>query len=157
MVIDGDVNIKVNVDMSQVDSEMSRVAHQSRQVVKEWGWTRTVIMQQIQNTRMAIGGLVTTFTAVLGAFNVAVTPIQTALITMIQTSLQSLLTIHRMMEAGSMGMGAGITIALSIAAIGTSALAFQAVNQGMEDVSAQYQKANTAIAGLETMIMAGMR
>jgi hypothetical protein len=155
------VNIILKLEDTEAKAKLANLAKkgaevdkQADEVVRKWGRTRAVVMRQIQQVNIAIGGIVSTFSAVLSLIGQTLDPIQTALVQLIQTSLQSILAVHRMIEAGSVGIAAGFTIALSISAMGLSALAYQAAVEGTEEARATYAKAESAILGLQTSVMA---
>jgi hypothetical protein len=153
-VNEGPINYIVKLDTSDPEYKIARVKEKADKVVRDWSLARAIVMRQIYQVRMAIGGIVTTFTAVLSIMGQTLTPIQTALVQMIQTTLQSILTVHRMIEAGSMGVMSVLTIAMSVSAIALSAMAYNAAIEGTETAQALYAQAQQAVMGLETTIMA---
>lgn len=144
--------LQILADYSQTRSEMAAVQGEVDNTVRGWSLAKAKIKQEIGGIMRTMYGVVGTYRAMLTYFNISLDPIQESIIVGIQTSLMAAMTIHREMEAATLGLAGVVTIGLSLISIAMAAQAVMMATMGMDDARAQTQKSITLMTNMQATI-----
>ena len=142
--------VKVSVIVETDVDEKVKIAEAKRnKIVRDWARTERTIDQQIARLNLRVNATINTIRVVYRAFGNSLTPIQDALVNAILTTLAAALSIHRTLEAATLGVAGVITIGLSVTSVSLSLVAIQAATEGMNESKAAVDRAQAAIDSLQ--------
>lgn len=151
MSVSGGVEVDVVVDTKTAEQQIADLEQTMDRVAEKWTRTESTIWSGIRTVEQVIMRTVSITRHVFNMLGTTLTPIQEALVMMIQTTLGSILATHRAIEAGTIGGSALLTISLSIAAIAISAAALVNTVQGMNQSQQQLNSAVAIISDLQSL------
>lgn len=144
-----DVRVNMDVDTSQAKRSIQDVEDQADEVVREWRKTERTLQRQINRTTMQIRALIDVFRNVIQTFIGTLDPVADAIIETIFVTMESVLAVHRMIEAGSGGLSIGVTATLSSIAILTAFSAVSAAIQGKQEARENYENVIGTLEALQ--------
>jgi hypothetical protein len=148
-----ELTLTVSADISKAETDVARLNRQTDAVVREWNQQHKVIQRQLGRVMFSIRSITGIFRATLRVFGVAMDPIQDAIINAIMVTMSAALAIHRTLEAATVGLAGVVTISLSAISVGLGLQAIMAAQQGLQKSQQMFEAADTAIMGVEALIM----
>lgn len=150
-MVSDEVNIIITVDNTEAERELAEFEAEVNKLGSVWQRTKQKIKSEVRGVIGTMQAVTTVFVNMLKQFGIALDPVQTAIVTAIQTTLASILATHRALEASTFGIAGVATVALSAVAIGISVSNIAATALGMEEAQrsmAQSQVTANSVVGL---------
>ena len=138
---DEQVKITILADTTQLDSEIENKKGQIDALTSEWRARRLEINRGISSTISVINSSLMLYKRMLGFMGRSLDPVQESIVTSIMTSLNAALTIHRTMEAATLGLSGVLTIALSAT---TLAMSLQQIHETITQLDASRSRLEQA-------------
>jgi len=129
------------------------IDQQADAVVKKWDREERRIHSQMSRVIRGIRGVMGLVRNIIHAFGGVLDPVQEALIMSIMTTMTSILTIHRTLEASTMGIAGMVTVGLSLAAIAMSFANLSLTIAEMDKARATMQDAEAIIQSAISMAL----
>lgn len=147
-----EVRVTIIADSTQVQNEMSDMERAVNKLGSLWQRVKQKVKAEIRGVIGSMQAFTNLFVNVLNNLGVALDPVGTAIVAAIQTTLASVLAMHRVLEAGSFGVMAGATIAMSAIAIGMAGTAIAAAAVGMNDMRRSMDQSITTAQSALTLV-----
>lgn len=141
MSFTNEVNIPITADPTQAQAEIDALQRNTDKLTSNWAIAKRKIESEMVNIVGAMRSAITLVKNIFNAVGISLNPVQTAIIAAIETSLMAVLAIHRLMEAGTGGIAAAVTIGLTALSVGLAAAAIVLAEQGFQEAQAQMKKA----------------
>lgn len=147
--------VQVFADLSPFNKDMDAAEARENAFVRKWDRDSRRIHSEMSRVFRAIRGVMRTVQASFDMIGIALTPVAEAIIAAIGTTLTSILTIHRSLEAGTMGIAGAATIGLSVIAIDLAIMNVINTQAGFDDAQMQIQNASRLVDSLIAISLPG--
>ena len=142
---DIELGITITADDSNFIDSINACELAENQLVRKWDRDSRRLHSEMSRVVRSIRGVVRLVQEVFSAFGIALDPVAEAFLGMIMTTMTSILTIHRTLEASSMGLAAAVTIGLSLGAIELSMANFIRTQQGFDEAKEMIRHASSIV------------
>lgn len=150
MVSEQNLIIKLGIDSSETNAEMTDLEQRGDAVVREWAQKRRQMERELQQTVSTINSVISLFRNAARMFGVVLDPVQEAMLMTIQAGLDTALAVAAMMSSTGVGTAAGAivaSIAFSMSIVATAQAA-----AGIDDAQRQFAAVDATLASLERSI-----
>lgn len=137
------LEIFLNVIWDKAKQEMADMEIQVNKIGALWQRVKQKVKSEIRGVIGSMQAFVNLFSNVLQSMGIALDPVGVAIVAAIQTTLASVLAMHRVLEASSFGVMAVATVAMSAIAIGMAGGAITAAMLGMDQMKSSMNSAVT--------------
>lgn len=149
-----DMGINYRVQLSGVDESFERLRELDKmtdEVINEVKKTDRDTHSTMSRCVRTLRGIIGFYKDVYHFFGIALTPLQEAILQAITTTLWGVLTMHRVLDTGTFGTSAKLTMALDAIVIGMAWVNAAIVATGMRDAAHKFSDAEMIVADLLQM------
>ena len=144
-----DITIRLGVDTTDGYRDLRELEQETDRVVREWQVKHRTIQRSMAQVRMSMSTAVSMVRNIYTLMGRTISPLENALINVIETALESILRVHAAMAAGTFGSSLIFTAAAATIAIGISL-------QNAMDVAAGIDESRQQLAAAQNLMNTAM-
>lgn len=147
-----EVNIIIKADTDEFKKEIYDTKKQADAVAAAWAQEHRKIQQQMQATVRVMRTVASTARSWLRLFGETIDPVFDTIIQSTLITLESILAIHRALEAATLGIAGVVTIAASSGAIILSGVAIALAQDGKTEAQQTIEDAGALMDSIQNLV-----